>query len=163
MLGSWFGYHPWFRVSVPFLVLGSGTVPWFLVPVPFLGSWFRHRSLILSSGTVLGFWFWFCSLVLGSSTIPWFLVLVPFLGSWFWCHRWFLVPVPFLGSWLLYHSLVLGSGTIPWFYTPCSSRAGTVPICTNLTYVIPQSQLHNNNTIYHDLQYGTNIPIEVHK
>ena len=63
------------------------------------------------------------------------------------------------GSWVL-STTILGSGTtylgtiLPVRFAPV-----LVPICTNLTY---QSHLHRKDTIYHNQQYGTNIPIKVH-
>ena len=59
----------------------------------------------------------------------------------------FLVPVQFL---------VLGSGTV------LGSSTILIPICTDLTYLILNPP-RNKSTIHHNLQYGTNIPIKVHK
>ena len=93
-------------------------------------------STILGSGTVLGSG---TILVLGSGTVlilgsgtvlgtvPGFLVLVPFLGS--------ILPV--------YLTLVLFLGTV------------LIPICTNLTYLIPKSSTQQNTI--HDLEYSTNL------
>ena len=67
---SWFPYHFWFLVLVPFsfLILTPFSL---LVQVPFLGSWFRSCVLVLY---FLFLSRWYCS------TVPGYSYWVRFLG-----------------------------------------------------------------------------------